>query len=88
MGMDSQELKQIFSRFYRTRRAEASGEAGTGIGLSIVDQIVKHHGGRMEVTSTPGKGSCFTVVLPSAVAHASQVAQVSRPVSAEQGELT
>ena len=74
MGMDSQELKQIFTRFYRTRRAEASGEAGTGIGLSIVDQIVKHHGGRIEVTSAPGKGSCFTVVLP--------LAQVSRTVSA------
>ena len=64
MGMDSNELKQIFTRFYRTRRAEASGEAGTGIGLSIVDQIVRHHGGRMEVTSAPGKGSRFTVVLP------------------------
>ena len=67
MGMDSNELKQIFTRFYRTRRAEASGEAGTGIGLSIVDQIVRHHGGRMEVASTPGKGSQFTVVMAAAV---------------------
>jgi signal transduction histidine kinase len=64
IGMDAHELKQIFTRFYRTKRAEASGEPGTGIGLSIVDQIVKHHGGRMEVTSAPGKGSCFTLVLP------------------------
>lgn len=66
MGMDSHELKQIFTRFYRTKRAEASGESGTGIGLSIVDQIVKHHGGRMEVTSSPGKGSCFTILVPAA----------------------
>ena len=65
MGMDAHELKQIFTRFYRTKRAEASGESGTGIGLSIVDQIVKHHGGRIGVTSTPGKGSCFTVLLPA-----------------------
>jgi signal transduction histidine kinase len=65
MGMDAHELKQIFTRFYRTKRAEASGESGTGIGLSIVDQIVKHHGGRMEVTSAPGKGSCFTILVPA-----------------------
>ena len=63
MGMDPKELRSIFQKFYRTRKAEASGEAGTGIGLSIVEQIVTHHGGRMEVTSEPGKGSCFTMVL-------------------------
>jgi signal transduction histidine kinase len=75
IGMDSRELKQIFTRFYRTKRAEASGEAGTGIGLSIVDQIVTVHGGRIEVTSAPEKGSCFTVVLPAqaAVWHAKDV---------------
>ena len=68
MGMDDKELRKIFERFYRTKRAEASGEQGSGIGLSIVEQIVKHHGGRVEVTSTPGKGSCFTVVVPACVA--------------------
>jgi signal transduction histidine kinase len=68
IGMDEKELRSIFEKFYRTRKAEASGEAGTGIGLSIVEQIVHHHGGRMEVTSTPGKGSCFTMILPAAPA--------------------
>jgi len=63
MGMDAKELKQVFRKFYRTKRAEASGEAGTGIGLSIVEQIVVHHGGRIEVDSTPGEGSCFTMVF-------------------------
>ena len=58
------ELKQIFTKFYRTKKAQASGEAGTGIGLSIVQQIVTHHGGKMEVTSRPGMGSCFTMILP------------------------
>ena len=57
--MDEKELRNIFQKFYRTKKAEASGEAGTGIGLSIVEQIVQHHGGRMEVTSTPGKGIVF-----------------------------
>ena len=63
IGMDAKELKHIFQKFYRTQRAEASGEVGTGIGLSIVEQIVAHHGGHMEVTSEPGKGSCFTMVF-------------------------
>lgn len=64
IGMDQKELKSIFKKFYRTRKAEASGEAGTGIGLSLVEQIVSHHGGRVEVSSAPGQGSCFTIVLP------------------------
>ena len=71
IGMDEKELKNIFKKFYRTKKAEKSGEVGTGIGLSIVEQIVTHHGGRIEVTSTPGKGSCFTMVLPRGVAPAS-----------------
>ena len=65
IGMDAKELRKIFQKFYRTGRAEASGETGTGIGLSIVDQIVKLHGGHMDVTSAPDQGSCFTVVLPA-----------------------
>jgi signal transduction histidine kinase len=64
IGMEQHELKNIFQKFYRTSRAVASGEKGTGIGLSIVEQIVTLHGGRIEVTSQPGKGSCFTLVLP------------------------
>jgi signal transduction histidine kinase len=64
IGMDRKEVKQVFQKFYRTKKAEESGEAGTGIGLSIVQQIVEQHGGRIEVTSEPGVGSCFTVVVP------------------------
>jgi signal transduction histidine kinase len=67
IGMDAKEVKQIFHKFYRTKKAEESGEAGTGIGLSIVQQIVEQHGGKIDVTSTPGAGSCFTLVLPAAV---------------------
>jgi len=66
IGMDQKELKQIFQKFYRTRKAEESGEAGSGIGLSIVQQIVEQHGGKIEVVSQPGAGSCFTLVLPAA----------------------
>jgi len=65
MGMDAQELKHIFDKFYRTKRAEAAGIEGTGIGLSIVQEIIRHHGGKIEVTSRPGHGSCFTLILPA-----------------------
>jgi signal transduction histidine kinase len=72
IGMDRKEVKQIFQKFYRTKKAEESGEAGTGIGLSIVQQIVEQHGGQIEVTSQPGAGSCFTLVLPAAVPTAAE----------------
>ena len=64
MGMDAAEVKHIFDKFYRTKRAEAAGIEGTGIGLSIVQEIIRHHGGRIDVASQPGHGSCFTLILP------------------------
>ncbi|MCC6345411.1 MAG: CHASE2 domain-containing protein [Bryobacterales bacterium] len=64
IGMDEKELTRIGTKFYRTTAAEKSGEVGTGIGLSIVNQIVERHGGRIEVSSAPGSGSCFTIIVP------------------------
>lgn len=64
MGMDAQDLKKIFDRFYRSKRAEESGISGTGIGLSIVHEIIKQHGGHIDVESQVGQGSTFTVSLP------------------------
>ena len=72
IGMDQKEVRKIFQKFYRTKKAEQSGEAGTGIGLSIVEQIVQQHGGRIDVESTPGEGSCFTLTLPVAQAVAAK----------------
>jgi len=68
IGMDQKEVHKIFQKFYRTKRAEESGEVGTGIGLSIVQEIITQHGGTIEVTSRPGEGSCFTLVMPAAAA--------------------
>jgi len=76
IGMDQKEVKHIFQKFYRTKRAEQSGEAGSGIGLSIVQQIVEQHGGQIEVTSQPGAGSCFTLAIPAA-------GQTPEPAAAE-----
>lgn len=65
-GMDAQELRNIFQKFYRTKRAQESGESGTGLGLAIVEEIVVQHGGSIEVESRVNQGSRFTVSLPRA----------------------
>jgi signal transduction histidine kinase len=67
IGMDRKEVARIFEKFYRTKKAEQSGEMGTGIGLSIVKQIVNEHGGTIHVESEPGKGSKFTLNLRCAL---------------------
>lgn len=65
MGFGKDEAKHIFERFYRTKNAERSGTSGSGIGLSLVEQIVHQHAGSVEVESSPGRGSRFTLVLPA-----------------------
>jgi signal transduction histidine kinase len=67
IGMEKAEVARVFEKFYRTKRAEQSGEMGTGIGLSIVRQIVTEHGGTIHVESEPGKGSKFTLNLKRAL---------------------
>jgi len=57
-GLDPAAMEQIFKPFYTTRHS------GTGLGLPITRGIVERHGGRVEVQSAPGQGSCFTLVLP------------------------
>lgn len=64
IGIPEGELELIFERFYRTDKSRNRKTGGAGIGLAIVKSIVIAHGGRMEVTSKDGEGSCFTVVLP------------------------
>jgi PAS domain S-box-containing protein len=66
MGISPEEQPLIFSRFYRGRAGEASGESGTGLGLAICKEIAELHSGRITVESSGfnGKGSRFTVWLP------------------------
>jgi heavy metal sensor kinase len=64
IGIPSEEQWRIFDRFYRTDAARAHAKKGTGLGLSICKWIAEAHHGRIEVQSTVGQGSRFTVVLP------------------------
>jgi signal transduction histidine kinase len=66
IGMTSEQVSHIFERFYR---ADASGKiAGTGLGMSIVKEILDLHGGRVDVSSRPGLGTSVTLwfTLPPA----------------------
>ncbi|MER7175479.1 sensor histidine kinase [Streptomyces mesophilus] len=64
-GMTAAQAERVFDRFYRgdTSRARATG-GGAGLGLAIVDSLVRGHGGRVEVCTAPGRGATFRVLLP------------------------
>lgn len=64
IGISEEELPKIFDKFYRTSNPEVLRQSGSGIGLSSARQIIKLHGGNINVTSTPGEGSHFTVTFP------------------------
>ncbi len=59
-GMPPEERRRIFDPFYSRK------PAGTGLGLALARRMVTAHGGRIEVESTPGRGTCFTILLPLA----------------------
>ncbi|MFI6042998.1 sensor histidine kinase [Nocardia sp. NPDC051321] len=63
-GLPADEADRIFERFYRTDNSRARSSGGTGLGLSIVQALVTAHGGSVDVRSTEGVGTTFTVRLP------------------------
>lgn len=66
IGMPPGELSKIFDAFYQVDGSSTREHGGTGLGLSIVKRLVDAHGGTIEVTSTVGEGTTFTVTLPEA----------------------
>src|SRR5689334_21323463 len=69
VGIPEAELPHVFERFHRVEGTYGRTHEGSGIGLALVQELVRLHGGRVDVTSRPGAGSTFTVCLPTGVAH-------------------
>ncbi|MFA5909254.1 MAG: HAMP domain-containing sensor histidine kinase [Vicinamibacterales bacterium] len=65
LGIDADDRKHIFEPFYRGREAVSKQIHGSGLGLNLVQRIAEAHGGRVTVSSEPGKGSAFTISLPA-----------------------
>ena len=66
MGIPPQALGRIFERFYRVDDSDRRIPGGIGLGLSLVREVIKAHGGRVWVESTLGEGSTFFFTLPIA----------------------
>ena len=66
VGIAPEDLRHIFTRFWRGDRSRSRATGGAGIGLAIVHELVRAHDGRVDVDSAPGRGSTFRVVLPVA----------------------
>ncbi|EAZ92590.1 ATP-binding protein [Crocosphaera chwakensis] len=69
IGISSEELPHIFERFYQSKSHQGRSYEGSGIGLSLVAELVKLHGGTVEVSSQVGKGTTFTITLPTGTEH-------------------
>jgi len=64
IGIDASDLEHVFDRFTQADMSDTRSFGGVGVGLYLARQVVEAHRGRIEVDSTPGEGSTFTVVLP------------------------
>ncbi|MEH1940834.1 MAG: ATP-binding protein [Nostoc sp.] len=69
IGIPAAEIPHLFERFHRVKGAQGRTFEGSGIGLSLVQELVQMHGGTVHVTSVLGAGSCFTVSIPTGFAH-------------------
>jgi signal transduction histidine kinase len=81
IGIPAAEQRRIFEKFYRVPSKENKAISGTGLGLALVTHIAEAHGGTVEVDSTPGEGSTFSIRLPLTDATAAVQPPESTPAS-------
>jgi signal transduction histidine kinase len=67
VGLDAEEQRHIFERFWRADEARRIRTEGAGLGLAICREIVRAHGGQIKVSSSPGRGSSFRVCFPARI---------------------
>jgi signal transduction histidine kinase len=72
VGIPAAELPHVFERFYRVRATRARTHDGAGIGLSLLCELARLHGGAVKVDSVEGHGSTFTVIIPRGSTHLAQ----------------
>ena len=72
VGIPADELPKVFERFHRVAGAEGRTHEGSGIGLALVQELVRLHGGRIEASSVHGEGTLFRVLLPLGREHLPQ----------------
>ena len=65
IGVDAQHIPRLTERFYRVDRGRSREAGGTGLGLAIVKHALNRHQAQLEITSTPGVGSCFSARFPA-----------------------
>ena len=68
-GIAPEQLPRLFERFHRVEGARGRSIEGSGIGLALVQELVRLHGGGISVDSEQGKGSRFTITLPFGAEH-------------------
>jgi signal transduction histidine kinase/response regulator of citrate/malate metabolism len=83
VGIPEKEQPHVFERFHRVEGIQGRTHEGTGIGLALVQELAKLHGGSVSVVSRPGAGSTFTVTIPAGSGHlaASRIV-TARPLTA------
>jgi len=78
-GIAAEHIPRLTERFYRVDRSRSREPGGTGLGLAIVKHVLPRHGARLDIQSTPGKGSTFSAVFPAQ--------RVQPPPTPESGKL-
>ena len=80
-GIPPDKLRRIFDPFYSTKTADAGGQGGTGLGLSLCRDIIEDHHGRIRVESAVGKGTTFTLRFPEVAAPGQNGSQSAMPIT-------
>ena len=81
IGIPPEQLSHVFERFHRIEGAGSRSHEGSGIGLALVQELVRLHGGEVTVESTLGEGTCFRVRIPTGAAHLSADLVQTAPVA-------